>query len=34
MLTATKLAARALLAIGMFVNTAYLVSPNSGSYSV
>ena len=33
-LTATKFAAWALLAIGLFVNVAYLVNPNSGPYPV
>lgn len=34
MLTAMKFAAWALLAIGLFVNVAYLVNPNSGPYPV
>ena len=34
MLTATNLAAWALLAIGLFANVAYLVNPKSGPYPV
>lgn len=34
MLTATKLAAWTLLAIGLFVNLIYILNPNSGPYPV